>query len=177
MDDDLPDLRFLVPDPTFVVPDIMGTCEGWRTWEVDEELPPFGTAPRMTSVTHHDYFWAPRREMRAECDLDRHGPETVPDEGCTCGFYSAKTLEHLQSLGYIGKVGRAGKVPVVGRLNLWGKVIECDQGWRSEYAYPAELYVPHCNWKLGVRLRDAFGVPVRLLNTSGEVLTDDDSII
>jgi hypothetical protein len=30
----------------------------------------------------------------------------------------------------------------VGRVALWGVVIECERGWRGMYAYPARLYVP-----------------------------------
>jgi hypothetical protein len=30
----------------------------------------------------------------------------------------------------------------VGRVSLWGVVIECERGWRAAYAYPARLYVP-----------------------------------
>jgi hypothetical protein len=34
----------------------------------------------------------------------------------------------------------------VGLVSLWGKLIECDWGWRGELAYPRQLYVP-----IGVR--------------------------
>jgi hypothetical protein len=30
---------------------------------------------------------------------------------------------------------------VLGRVLLWGSVVECDHGWRAEYAYPAALYL------------------------------------
>jgi hypothetical protein len=30
---------------------------------------------------------------------------------------------------------------VLGRVLLWGAIIECDHGWRAEYAYPAVLYL------------------------------------
>jgi hypothetical protein len=29
----------------------------------------------------------------------------------------------------------------LGRVSLWGSVIECERGWRASYAYPAALYV------------------------------------
>jgi hypothetical protein len=31
---------------------------------------------------------------------------------------------------------------VLGRVSLWGKVVECKRGWRGERAYPASIYVP-----------------------------------
>jgi hypothetical protein len=30
---------------------------------------------------------------------------------------------------------------VLGRVLLWGAVVECDHGWRAECAYPAALYL------------------------------------
>ena len=40
--------------------------------------------------------------------------------------------------------GRAWKPihRVLGRVSLWGKVVEYDHGWRAEFAYPAELFIP-----------------------------------
>jgi hypothetical protein len=32
--------------------------------------------------------------------------------------------------------------PVIGRVALWGSVVECAHGWRASLAYPAQLYVP-----------------------------------
>jgi hypothetical protein len=31
---------------------------------------------------------------------------------------------------------------VLGRVFLWGSVVECEQGWRAERAYPTALYLP-----------------------------------
>jgi hypothetical protein len=31
---------------------------------------------------------------------------------------------------------------VVGQVALWGKVVECAEGWRGALAYPVHLYVP-----------------------------------
>ena len=31
---------------------------------------------------------------------------------------------------------------VLGRVALWGKVVECEWGWRGARAYPALIYVP-----------------------------------
>src|SRR5262249_52494701 len=32
--------------------------------------------------------------------------------------------------------------PVFGQVSLWGRVVECEQGWRGQHAYPATVYVP-----------------------------------
>jgi hypothetical protein len=31
---------------------------------------------------------------------------------------------------------------VLGRVSLWGEVVECERGYRASHAYPAALYVP-----------------------------------
>jgi hypothetical protein len=160
-------------DQHFQAPDLIEAVEGWRTWEVDPDLPEFGVAPKLRSVTHREYTWIPRQEARAVCarepdcdhQVDSDGqPIGIPGENCMCGFYAAKTLEHLQGMGYIGRVSRTGQVPVVGQLALWGKVIEGSQGWRAEKAYPVTLFVPFEHHRLARPLAKAFGVPVRLLN-------------
>jgi hypothetical protein len=146
-------------DTEFKAPDQVGIAEGWRAWKVAMEPPPFGTAPKLYSATW-DYYWAPRVKARAHCDIC----DDVPGETHTCGFYSAKSLEHLRSMGYQEYDPSTGMVCVVGHLACWGKVIEGSQGWRAEYAYPMTLYIPFEAHRLGKPLANAYGVPVKLLN-------------
>jgi hypothetical protein len=62
----------------------------------------------------------------------------------------------------------------VGRVSLWGVVIECERGWRALYAYPARLYVPRRSTSRRPHLspRDVadglagYGVPVTVTDTS-----------
>lgn len=154
-------------DAGFMAPDVVGTVEGWRAWRVDPEPPAYGTAPKMMSASM-SYIWAPRQKARAECskcvDQDPSSVNALPGETCTCGFYSAKTLDHLRSMGYHSYDPEYGQVAVVGQLANWGKVIEGSQGWRSEFAYPAMLFVPFEVWRLAMPLVKAYGVPVKLLN-------------
>jgi hypothetical protein len=49
-------------------------------------------------------------------------------------------------------------VDVVGTVEIWGRVIECRNGFRSEYAYPKELWLlrdglEHLSWTYGVPVR------------------------
>jgi hypothetical protein len=147
-------------DEDFRAPDLIGTVEGWRAWRLAIEVPPFGNCPKLNSASF-GYYWAPRQRARAECRVD---PAHVPGEQCSCGFYAAKTLKHLRSMGYHAYAEGSPYITCVGRLAMWGKVIEGSQGWRGEYAYPVTLYLPFEGWKLGKPLREGYGVPVRLLN-------------
>lgn len=160
--DGLVDFELLagLKDDEFRAPDVIGTVEGWRAWTVDINPPPFGNCPKLHSATYA-YFWAPRIKARAKCEA---GCADVPGEDCTCGFYAAKTLDHLRQMGYSKYVENTETVTVVGELRMWGKVIEGTQGWRSEFAYPRRLFVPFEAWRLGKPLREGYGVPVSLLN-------------
>jgi hypothetical protein len=67
---------------------------------------------------------------------------------------------------------------VVGRVSLWGSVVECVNGWRAENAYPERLFVPQFEWRseeqaasVAADLAD-YRVPVELLDCAPEDLFD-----
>ena len=49
---------------------------------------------------------------------------------------------------------------VVGTVEIWGRVIECENGFRSEFAYPKELWLLSEDDDLS-KLSWTYGVPVR----------------
>jgi hypothetical protein len=57
----------------------------------------------------------------------------------------------------------------LGRVALWGTVVEGDLGWRSSLAYPQEILLPTIGARRRVGLEciieglSAYGVPVRVL--------------
>jgi hypothetical protein len=155
-------------DAGFTAPDVIGTVEGWRAWKVALTPPRFGGFPKLYSASEN-FYWAPRVKAAAECrkgckDPDPTSDRHVPGTHCSCGFYSAKSLEHLRSMGYHTYDENGSNTRVVGQLANWGRVIEGGQGWRSEYAYPALLFIPFEAWRLAIPLQRAYGVPVKLLN-------------
>jgi hypothetical protein len=42
----------------------------------------------------------------------------------------------------LARHAHAVEQPVFGQVSLWGRVVECEQGWRGQHGYPAALYVP-----------------------------------
>lgn len=154
------------PDENFRIPDLAEAVEGWRAWGVPVEPPLYGQLPKLYSVSHIEYFWVPQREMIAECTKENPCPvDDLPGEKCGCGFYSAKTLEHLMSMGYHQyDAEMRGMFHVVGRVANWGKVIPATQGWRAQKSYPVELFVPFEAHRLVKGLKEAYRVPVRLKN-------------
>jgi hypothetical protein len=67
----------------------------------------------------------------------------APDQGCRCGIYAAPTAaQAAASVTHPTRPGDDIVHHVIGRVTLWGTVVECERGWRAERAYPASLAVP-----------------------------------
>ena len=85
-----------------------------------------------------------RLEERSYWPLRRWVPaHAAPDEGCRCGIYAAATA--AQAAASVTDPARLRDDivhHVIGRVSLWGTVVECEHGWRAERAYPASLVVP-----------------------------------
>jgi len=63
---------------------------------------------------------------------------------------------------YDGEHG--GMYCVMGRCANWGKVIEGTLGWRAQFSYPLELFVPYEIWPIAKPLAEGYGCAVRLDN-------------
>jgi hypothetical protein len=163
-----------------VVPDSIDPVAAWRVWDVVQ----LDGALRLCSLAFWS-IWLPGCEATATCRrgwVENPGalaPHAAPAERCTCGIYGTRAVSH--TLAYSRSVGRRADTVhrVVGRVSLWGRVVEAEAGWRAARAYPAALYVPAAQrkrWSRVVRpalpveqiareLRD-YGVPVELVDTS-----------
>lgn len=125
-------------------PDRLEPLVGWRVWDVvelDGEL-------RLCSLNFWT-LWLPGRPATAACrralaDVDGAGlpPHTAPRAGCTCGIYAARTVAQVLEHARRFRLGVDAVHRVVGRVSLWGEVVEAERGWRGEHAYPQALFVP-----------------------------------
>jgi hypothetical protein len=108
-------------------PDAAIPVVGWRLWLLGGDR----TAPGLVSpaVTAS---WPPRTAMTAAC---ARGCTDPPGWDCACGLYATAGLERL-----LLSVGGDGAV--LGCVALWGRVVEADDGWRAEHAYPLALLAP-----------------------------------
>ncbi len=160
------------------VPDYVEPVVGWRVWFTREDQ---GRA-RLRSL-FHDLCWPVREPLAAAC-LRRRLPlrrrdHPAPAASCQCGIYAA-SLERVASYLEPGWA-RERSDPVVGRVSLWGTVVECEQGWRASLAYPERLYVPMLDApghesraaRVALDLTD-YGVPVNLLelDTAGDIIAE-----
>jgi hypothetical protein len=99
-----------------------------------------------------DVIWPPGEPLVAECLRERRplrrpwqkerGQHPAPNGTCECGIYALDDPFKLSSYLDSGYPRRNAFHRVIGRVSLWGTVIESERGWRASFAYPAHLFVP-----------------------------------
>ncbi len=119
---------------------------GWRAWRLHREP---GAELRIVPSTPRA-AWEPRIPVHATCtgshtrlymvfNPELQATHRSPEPGCTCGIHAMKDPARL---------ARAGRsAAVVGRVAMWGRVIEHTKGYRAEFAYPSRLSLV-CSWCL-----------------------------
>jgi hypothetical protein len=131
-------------------PDAIQPIVGYRAWsyvisERGARLFPLGPALGDDEQSPWDGAW--RGWVTASClNYPLEPGHLAPEENCECGFYATKSLddlpcsvalEILQANEYPHDGASAGVV--LGRVDLAGKVIEHEWGYRAERARVAEL--------------------------------------
>jgi len=112
----------------------------WRAWALTGHRD--GTELLLRPVAKRARTWRPREIVEASCRTSRW--HEAPDPACTCGLHGTHGLEVL----------RKTKCPaVLGRVALWGRVIEHEHGYRAQFAYPQRLRLicQFCFWMTGAR--------------------------
>jgi hypothetical protein len=156
----------------FTVPDRIGTVEAWRAWLlVSTGERPGLTLRSLVWATE----WEPREPLEARCASVRAYPEIMrehesPGEQCDCGIYGLSEREAVVSYvrgrwdapSYCTLLYR-----VVGRVAMWGKVVEGRNGVRAARAYPVEFQLPRriagldlLSPEEATRALEPWGVPV-----------------
>lgn len=169
---------------THELPEVIGEFIGWRAWNVIRAGNMYRLQSLGTGAPHYGCVWTPGKMMQAICDRNNErtaatscvkaDDERAPGENCSCGFYSATERDRFADMPY-SKYGTGcygadseymkGKVArVMGRVALAGKVIPGTEGWRSQYAWPVEIFVPYEHTALCEVLTNTYHVPVRLAN-------------
>jgi hypothetical protein len=127
-----------------LVPDYCAPITGWRVWLLGGQK----DALRLQSVVF-ETTWPLREEVTAACLhrkprllpwRRRRNPHPTPSRQCACGIYATSLELAMRYLEY----GRSetSVERVIGLVSLWGRVVECERGWRASHAYPAQLFVP-----------------------------------
>ena len=84
----------------------------------------------------------PRRIAQAACRVAPFHRAPAPE--CRCGLHASPTLDVLR---------RTRCPAVLGRVALWGRVIEHEHGYRARFAYPQRLRLicQFCFWQWGLK--------------------------
>ena len=170
-------------------PDYCEPVVGWRVWSLSEDD---GRARLGSHVS--PTVWQPGRELNATCDVKRRElrrpwrvhptGHAAPAPRCTCGVHAMVDVRYLTT--YLTPAARpyAWLRPlvhhVIGRVALWGDVVEGRRGWRAARAYPNELWLPPLDVDreevpgseaVAIDLAD-YGVPVHICDgrTAREVI-------
>jgi preprotein translocase subunit YajC len=118
------------------IPDYISPIIGYRVWQ--------WVAAGLKSLNGEP--WSPGKPLAAACRASNrrttvgraepaHDANDAPQEKCRCGVYASKSREHLRTTGY-------ERYGICGEVNLWGTVVEHEQGFRAQFAYPKNLYLP-----------------------------------
>ncbi len=112
----------------------------WRSWALRGSAA--GDELRLLPVAARAKPWHPREAVVATCKRTGVFHE-APAVGCSCGLYGSVTLDLLR---------KTRRPSVLGRVALWGRVIEHEQGFRGQVAYPQRLRLlcQFCFWQRGV---------------------------
>ena len=148
---------------TYILPIV-----GYRAWVLREgKLSSYAVdnfwTPKQANVAQcggyeHVKFWGPY-SMQSGPKLIPHASHLAPLAECGCGFYALKTLPYLEAWLEHRKPNI-----VMGEVYLWGKIVDCQYGYRAQYAYPKRFYsnyyehnYPYSDFTLALR---EFNVPV-----------------
>jgi len=146
---------------TATAPDYVEPVIGWRIWRAVKCDGQYVLASLFNNIV-----WVPGKSLDARClSLISVAQHRSPDPKCHCGVYAARR----ESIDW-RRLGHRGLTPlVVGRVSLWGPVVEGEHGWRAEHGYPERLFVPRVGKTLKERDQrvaeslEAYGVPTRTI--------------
>jgi hypothetical protein len=163
-------------------PDFAAPVEGWRVWRVG-----MLQARVVLKSLFVGTIWEPTVPLVADCtqghrarwrpwriELNDH---PSPELDCRCGIYAVRSVAMARS--YLERPDLLLRDErVIGRVALWGTVVEGKHGWRASRAYPIELFVPTpAVVRSGFRRRahveqilmalEEYGVPVDVIEPSG----------
>jgi hypothetical protein len=120
------------------VPDYLEPARGWRVWRVVEHDGDLALASVL-----YPTLWPVRAAFLASCRVNDGRYHDVPAVRCGCGVHAAASVaDALSFFDGRGHDSMCELYRVIGRVSLWGRVIEGQRGWRASHAYPGALYVP-----------------------------------
>jgi len=109
----------------------------WRAWALTGRRD--GSNLMLRPVAGRARAWIPRHPAEASCRVWFHD---APHLDCSCGLHGTHQVDLLR---------RTRNPAVLGRVALWGRVIEHALGFRARFGYPqrVRLICQFCFWQHG----------------------------
>jgi hypothetical protein len=126
---------------------------GWRLWHVDRDH-------RLLSWSQ-DAHWPERGQFEARCRRLLGRCDGAPRRGHACGIYALRTRELAEALVRQLPAPVTGAI-ALGRVSLWGRVIENVDGWRAQFAYPYDIELLGGDEGVARELRRRYAIDVAL---------------
>jgi hypothetical protein len=150
-----------VQDPATIEATYPEPIVAWRAWRVRrlERLSEDGPL-RLAAIGRLGVpkFWEPQTANPASCSNYRTLHE-APWPSCKCGIYGFREREPAED-ALVRYSHGSTEGWALGRVSLWGRIVECERGWRAQYAYPYDLIVFTGDERLAAELRDLYAVDV-----------------
>lgn len=132
---------------------------GWRVWGVNRQ-----------AIVSHTSLTPPQVNWEAICIYGSLLEENhiAPVFNCTCGWYIFKNFEGSREYSQLGKqrnfsiYGRTNQVQLYFETYYWGRVIECENGFRAQFCYPKRAYIVEGIHPLHLETLRRYGVEVIL---------------
>jgi hypothetical protein len=112
------------------IPDYLEPLIGWRLWAG------YNTQGFLKALVS-DHYWVPSKPAESLCTHCKH-PD-LPKMNNNSGFYSFKNVAELVKQTQDGRW--IYNTQIVGQVYLWGRIVVCEFGYRSQFAYPKALLV------------------------------------
>ena len=126
--------------------------------------------PHFLANLGNDTIYVPREKIEARCEQystigtlvlrKDHSEQQAPHLTCICGIYAYKEKPRL--LREIRNI-YSGLRLVYGEINLWGKVIEHEDGYRAQFGYPKRLWCTPAIEPLAGWIGYVYGVPCEVM--------------
>jgi hypothetical protein len=122
------------------VPDFAQTRLALRVWQFDRarlvlrslNAPPKKSTWVSRAMASPGGDWPHRQILTAACPNGAKHDDPVPGQECSCGIYATTDLDVIS--GYLRR-----DAPVLGVVELGGRVIPATQGYRAPYARVAAI--------------------------------------
>jgi len=118
------------------IPDYISPIIGYRAWQFDGN--------NLRSLNGQP--WSPGKALVGSCRRPS-ADHTVPRQDCSCGVYAFKASRRAQgyclaaSIAAYSARGLGCLAYLHGEVTLWGTIVEHEDGWRAEFAYPQTIVI------------------------------------